>query len=325
MPLFDLPRHELETRRPDRHEPPDFEDFWLGTLAETRSYDLAPGVAAYDLALPTVEASHLSFAGFGGQRVNALLLRPHRRLVASPPVVVQFLGYGDGTGSALDWLALPAAGFATLVMDTRGQGARARRAGRTGDLGGSSSPHVEGFLTRGILDPADHYYRRVFADAVRAVEAAASLDDVDTDRIAVAGTSQGGGIALAAAAWAHPVAGAVVNVPFLCAPRRAIEVTDRAPYAELVAFLRTHRADAERALSTLDYVDGVNHAAHATVPALFSVALMDQVCPPSTVYAAFHHYGGPKRLEVYPWNEHEGGGTAHDELTIGWLRELFDQ
>lgn len=324
MPFFDLPRDELEARRPARHEPDDFVRFWRDTLAETRTHALAPRTSPYDLALPMVEASHLSFAGFGGQRVNALLLRPHRRLVTSPPIVVQFLGYGDGTGSALDWLALPAAGFATVVMDTRGQGARARRAGRTGDDAGSHSPHVEGFLTRGILDPADYYYRRVFADAVRAVETAAELDGVDATRIAVAGTSQGGGIALAAAAWAHPVAGAVVNVPFLCAPRRAIEVTGQAPYGELVAFLRTHRAEAERALRTLDYIDGVNHAAHARVPALFSVALMDQVCPPSTVYAAFHHYGGPKRLEVYPWNEHEGGGSAQDEITIEWLRELFD-
>ena len=235
-------------------------------------------------------------------------------------MVVQFLGYGDGTGSPLDWLALPAAGFATLVVDTRGQGARARRAGATGDAAGSASPHVEGFLTSGILDPADYYYRRVFTDAVRAVDVAAGLDFVDSARVAVAGTSQGGGIALAVAALADDVAAAVVNVPFLCNPGRAIEITARAPYAELLAFVRTHRADADRALATLDYFDGVNMAARGNVPALFSVALMDDVCPPSTVYAAYNHYAGPKELEVYAYNEHEGGGIAQDELTIAWLR-----
>ncbi|WP_257955964.1 acetylxylan esterase [Nocardioides sp. B-3] len=64
-------------------------------------------------------------------------------------------------------------------------------------------------------------------------------------------------------------------------------------------------------------------AARADVPALFSVALMDDVCPPSTVYAAYNHYAGPKEIEVYTYNEHEGGGVARDELTIAWLRERF--
>lgn len=324
MPLFDLPLDQLEDYRHDRPEPDDFAEFWRRTVEETGQYALDPRVETHDLSLPLVEASRVTFAGFGGQPVHALYLRPHRRVVAAPPTVVQFLGYGDGTGSPLDWLALPAAGIATIVMDTRGQGARARRAGRTGDLGGSASPHVEGFVTRGILDPADHYYRRVFADAVRAVEAAAQIAGTDPSRIAVAGTSQGGAIALAAAAWTHPVAGAVVNVPFLCAPARAVELTDRAPYSELIAFMRTHRSEADRALRTLDYVDGVHHAARATVPALFSVALMDPVCPPSTVYAAYNAYGGPKQMQVYPWNEHEGGGSAHDELTVRWLRDIFD-
>jgi cephalosporin-C deacetylase len=323
VPLFDLSPDELVDHRPARSEPADFDAFWTATLTEARERPLAVDRTPCEPSLPLVEAEHLTFAGFAGDRVHALLLRPDRRVVEEPPVVVQYLGYGDGTGSPLDWLALPAAGFATLVMDTRGQGARARRAGRTGDPSGSGTAHVEGFLTRGILDPADYYYRRVFTDAVRAVDVAAGLEDVDHARIAVAGTSQGGGIALAAAAWATPVSAAVVNVPFLCAPARAVEVTERAPYAELLAFLRGRRRDGEQALRTLGYVDGVNHAARARVPALFSVALMDQVCPPSTVYAAYNHYAGPKSIEVYRWNEHEGGGLAQDETTISWLRERF--
>ncbi|WP_107704509.1 acetylxylan esterase [Nocardioides allogilvus] len=324
MPHFDLPLADLATYLPARREPADFDRFWADTLTAARAAPLDVETAPHATVLPLVDSRHLWFSGFDGDRIHALLIAPSPAVVPGPvPMVVQFLGYGDGTGSPLDWLALPAAGFATLVVDTRGQGARARRAGATGDAAGSASPHVEGFLTRGILDPADYYYRRVFTDAVRAVEAAASLDFVDPSRIAVAGASQGGGIALAAAALADGVAAAVVNVPFLCHMQRAVEITARAPYAELLAFVRTHRADADRALATLDYFDGVNMAARSEVPALFSVALMDDVCPPSTVYAAYNHYAGTKELEVYTYNEHEGGGVAQDELTIAWLRERF--
>ncbi|WP_300682870.1 alpha/beta fold hydrolase [Nocardioides sp.] len=322
MPQFDLPLETLREYRSERTAPADFDDFWASTLGELSSVPLDVTLTPHPLGLTAITAYDVSFTGFGGQRINGFLLRPATEVAPDPvPVVVQYLGYGDGTGSPLDWLALPAAGFATLVMDTRGQGARARRAGHTGDEGGSNSAHVEGFLTKGVLDREDYYYRRVFTDAVRAVAAAATIEGLDADRIAVLGTSQGGGIALAAGALAPGVKAVVTNVPFLCHYSRAASITDSAPYRELTWFLGNHRAQADQALATLDYFDGVNFAARATAPALFSVALMDDVCPPSTVFAAFNAYTAAKEIEVYPFNKHEGGGLAQDELTITWLRD----
>jgi cephalosporin-C deacetylase len=324
MPLFDLPLTELRRYLPERREPADFGDFWARTLGEARRVDSAAEALPYAAHLPLVVALDVSFAGFGGQRVHGWWIRPATSAPAGGwPVVVEFLGYGDGRGTPLDWLTWPAAGFAVLVMDTRGQGARARRAGSTGDEGGSSSPHVEGFLTQGISRPDDYYYRRVFTDAALAVDVARSLPGADPHRIAVQGTSQGGAIALAAAALAEDVAAALVNVPFLCNVERAIEVTDTRPYAELLEFARTRKTEVEQAFETLAYFDGMQMAAHGSAPALFSVALMDDICPPSTVYAAYNHYAGPKEIEVFTYNKHEGGGEHHDLRQIRWLQEQF--
>ncbi|MER3443975.1 MAG: acetylxylan esterase, partial [Meiothermus sp.] len=69
-----------------------------------------------------------------------------------------------------------------------------------------------------------------------------------------------------------------------------------APYNEIAAFCRVHRDKVGQVFATLAYFDGVNFAARATAPALFSVGLMDDVCPPSTVYAAYNHYAGPKEI-----------------------------
>lgn len=321
MPEFDLPLEQLRDYLPERREPQDWRSFWDTTLAEAREHDLAvrelPG-ASY---LPNVVTRDVSFAGFGGHRINAWHIQPTGTVHGT---VVQFLGYGDGRGTPLDWLAWPAAGFATLVMDTRGQGARARRGGSTGDPAGSNSPYVEGFLTQGILDPRDYFYRRVFTDAVRAVEAALTLDGTDPDRLAVAGASQGGAIALATSALAGDlVRASIIGVPFLADVRRAVRLTEQRPYYELVAFLGTHRAHAETALRTMDYVDGITMAAHATAPARFSVALMDTICPPSGGFGAYNHYAGPKQIEVYPFNNHEGGEADDQIAAIRWLQDLW--
>lgn len=322
MPVFDLSLPELRSYRPERSEPDDFDRFWSTTLAEAREYERAPQLRPYDLELPLVDVQDVEFAGFGGDRVRGWFLAP-KHGAGTVPCVVRFLGYGDGRGTPLDWLAWPAAGYAFMVMDTRGQGGDSRRAGATADRTTADHPGVPGSLTIGVTEPEHTYYRRVYVDAVRAVETAVAQEPVDPRRVAVHGSSQGGGIALAAAALSGQVAAALVDVPFLCLFRRALEVTDQPPYLELLTFLRTHRDRAEQALRTLDYVDGVNMAARATVPALFSVALMDQVCPPSTVFAAYNHYSGPKEIDVWPYNEHEGGGVHQDERQVRWLRALF--
>jgi cephalosporin-C deacetylase len=209
-------------------------------------------------------------------------------------------------------------------MDTRGQGAT-WRAGDTPDPGpDGSGPAIPGFLTRGILDPAGYYYRRLFADAVRAVESARDLPGVDADRLAVVGGSQGGALALAAGSLAADRVRAVVPwVPFLCDIRRAVTMTDTDPYHELVRFCRVHPDRAATALATADYVDLVNLVPRATAPALFSVALMDTVCPPSTVFAAFHEYAGPKDIAVYEWDTHEGGRADFQGRALEFVRGIL--
>src|SRR5690606_41916274 len=60
-----------------------------------------------------------------------------------------------------------------------------------------------------------------------------ALPGIDPARVAVHGVSQGGGIAIAVAALADGLVGAMPDVPFLCHYRRAVEITDRDPYREL--------------------------------------------------------------------------------------------
>jgi cephalosporin-C deacetylase len=320
--LFDYSLEELQRYTPARTEPPDFDAFWAATLAETRAHPLNAVFEPVDYRLTLLDQFDVTFSGYGGQPIKGWLSLP-RGANGPLPGVVEFIGYGGGRGFPLDWLLWPSAGYAHLVMDTRGQGG-AWSKGDTPDLQpDGSNPSHPGFMTQGVLSPKTYFYRRVFADAVRAVEALRTHPSVDGARVAVTGGSQGGGISLAAAGLDPSVAACMPDVPFLCHYRRATEITASHPYEEISRYCMTHRDKVETVFRTLAYFDGVNFAARAKARALFSVGLMDEVCPPSTVYAAYNHYAGPKDIRVYSYNHHEGGGSYQAVEKVRFLRGLW--
>lgn len=321
MPLFDLPLDQLERYLPEREEPEDFDAFWSETLAEAAALPLGVEITPHDAGLRSVRVSDVRFAGWGGHPVAAWLLEP-AGLEGPAPAVVHYLGYNGGRSFPHEWLTYPSAGYVTLVMDTRGQGAKGS-AGVTPDPVGGGNGQVPGVMTRGVLDPYDYYYRRLFTDAVRAVDVVRGLPSADPGCVVVSGKSQGGGIAHAVAGLRPDLAGALIDVPFLAGFRRATQITASAPYAELVDYLKVQRDHEKAVFRTLSYMDGTNFAARATAPALYSVGLMDPVCPPSTVFGAYHHYAGPKEISVYPYNGHEGGQGAHVVEQLRWLADLL--
>ena len=321
MPRFDLSLTELRNYRPQIAEPADFDEFWRNTLAEARRFKAEPQLTRMASPLTQIEVYDLVFAGFAGQPVHAWYLLP-AGTTGPLPAVVEYNGYGGGRGLPHERLAWVTAGYAYLFMDTRGQGSVWGSGGNTPDPHGTG-PSVPGFMTRGIESPYDHYYRRVYTDAVRAIDAIRTLDRVDPDRVTVCGGSQGGGIALAAAGLADGLVGVLPEVPFLCHFERAVGMTEEDPHQEIVRYLSVHRDAAEQTFRTLSYLDGVNFAARATAPALFSVGLLDPVCPPSTVFAAFNRYAGDAEIEVYPFNQHEGGGGHHWVREAAWLGRVL--
>jgi cephalosporin-C deacetylase len=315
----DLPIEQLRSYQYPVAEPADFDEFWAETFRVHGSAALDVRLQHVDSEMRTIESVDVTYAGYDGSDVRAWLLRPlgvHGPL----PVVVEYLGYGGGRGLPVESLAYSSAGFAHLMLDTRGQGST-WRAGDTADPFGSG-PAIPGFMTKGLLDRDSYYYRRLYVDACRLVDVARSLDDVDPSRITVTGRSQGGALSLVVAALRDDIALAVPHVPFLCAFQRALQITDREPFAEILRWLATHRLDAEAALATLNYFDGVSFARRATCPGLFSVGLQDLVSPPSTVFAAHNAFGGPRDITVWQYNGHEGGGPEDLLRTIRAVRAL---
>ena len=264
----------------------------------------------------------VEFSGGDGDRVRAWYLRP--RDAPAAPMVVKFIGYGGGRGTPTEHVLLPALGYALLVMDSRGQGGR-WATGATPDGGTGTGPENSLVMTRGITSPEGYYYTRMFTDAARAVDTAIELAAGPRRRhragIAVTGGSQGGALALAAAAL-RPDAVRVchADVPFLCDIQRAITLAPHAPYTEIPEFLAKNVQLIEPTLNTLRYIDCALLARRITAATLISVGLMDDICPPSTVFAAYNEITAEKEIAVFPYSGH-GWPAAHAERQLAHLRQ----
>lgn len=321
MAFVDYSVEELLKYKPDVQEERDFDKFWSETLEHTRSYALSPEFKEVKGMFETVKVYDVTFSGYAGQRIKGWYIRPNTD--KKVPAVLEFIGYGGGRGLPHDWLIFASAGYGHFIMDTRGQGS-AWSPGDTPDIEDiTGNPHYPGFMTKGIESRESYYYRRVFCDAVRAYETLNSRDDIITDKVAVLGSSQGGGITLAAAGLIPEVKYILPDVPFLTHYSRAVRNFDSYPYKEIRDYLNVHRDSTDRVFKTLSYFDGVNFCKRAKAKAFFSTALMDDVCPPSTVYAAYNHYQEDKEIIYWEFNGHESGATYQKKKWLGILKTIF--
>jgi cephalosporin-C deacetylase len=320
MPWYDMPLEQLREYRTSTQEPEGLDEWWAKRLDHARAQaQLATFTPHEQGVYRPFQVFDVEFSGAGGDPIRAWYIKPAGQ--ASAPVVVKFIGYGGGRGAPSEHFLLPALGYAVLVMDSRGQGGR-WSTGATPDGRGGTGAENSLVMTRGITTPEDYYYTRMFTDAARAVDVALELAGPGAT-VAVSGGSQGGGLALAAAAL-HRDAVSVchADVPFLCDIQRAITLAPHAPYTEIPEFLAENVALIDTALNTLRYVDCALLARRITATTLVSVGLMDDICPPSTVFAAYNEINADKDIIVYPYSGHSVP-HAHTEPQLKHLRQHF--
>jgi cephalosporin-C deacetylase-like acetyl esterase len=92
--------------------------------------------------------------------------------------------------------------------------------------------------------------------------------------------------------------------PFLCDYRRVWEMDlAEGAYEELKSYFRlfdpTHAREQE-VFRTLGYIDVQNLVPRIRAEVLMGTALMDQICPPSTQFAAYNKISANMKLILYP-------------------------
>ena len=174
---------------------------------------------------------------------------------------------------------------------------------------------------RGLDSKNDYYYKGLFLDCIRALDYLNTRKDVDTDRIAIWGGSQGGGLSFSTAALDSRVALCIADIPYMCDYPNYFEITY---WKEVSSWLDAHpNTTWETLLNTLSYYDTKNFADKINCPVWMGIGLQDDICPPSTSFATYNKVQSDKNYVVYK-NERHGQPVEHYEQRFKQLRQFFN-
>jgi cephalosporin-C deacetylase len=317
--FVDLPLDDLLTYRGTNPRPADFDAYWSAALAELDETDPTPELTPVAFSTTVAECHDLWFNGVRGARVHAKLLRP-RAATRPGPALLLFHGYSGGSGDWSSKLGYVAAGFTVAALDCRGQG------GLSQDTGGHLGTTLNGHIIRGLDGPVeDMLFRQIYLDTAQLARVVAALPEVDPDRMGAMGGSQGGGLTLACAALEPRLRRAVVGMPFLSDYQRVWAMGLAAgAYAELAAYFRAFdpRHEREAAIfERLGYIDVHHLAPRIRAEVLMGIGLMDDICPPSTQFAAYNGITSPKSHLIYPDFAHENY-PGFDDAAFMFLAQI---
>jgi cephalosporin-C deacetylase len=312
MPKIDMSLVDLQAYRPALTRQADFDEYWERTLAEAAGVPLNAAIESVDYPVVGPTFQRIFYTGWRGARICGWYITPAGE--GPFPTMIVYHGYAGNKGAIYGLLPWVAAGYAVVAVDTRGQ------CGDSDNPGSYSGGYWRGYMTQGILDPEEYYYRGAFVDCVRAIDFVVSRPELDAARIALTGISQGGGLTLAAAALDSRPRAAMPRVPYLCHYQRALEVSDKQPYWEIAEYCNLHPNREEKVFRTLSYCDNLNLASRITCPTLVTVGLQDLICPPSTVFGVYNQMGCTKDILVYPYMGHVDS-VAQWEPMLRWANK----
>lgn len=305
MPILDKPLEELRVYNGSSPCPADIDEYWDNAVAEMKAVERNIELKEAKFSFPGFECRDMYFTGVKGARIHAKLVKP-LNIPEPMPAIVHFHGY---SGKAHDWLGLisyAACGFCVAGLDCRGQ------AGESEDVGGVVGNTLHGHIIRGLDndDPNELLFRHIFLDTAELADIVMSLPYVNEKRVMAMGGSQGGGLTLACASLEPRIYKAAPTYPFLSDYKRVWDMDlDERAYVELKEYFRNFDPRHEREneiFEKLGYIDIQNITKRIKAKIMMFTALRDDVCPPSTQFAAYNKITSPKQVKIYPDFGHEG-------------------
>ena len=281
--------------------PADFESFWTAQKAELAKIPLDAKIEPVAQDNATIDLFEVSFANINGLRSHGYLAKP--KGATSLPIMISQPGMGvhpNGLKESRWVIGNAALGFLALDMSAH-------------DIPMERTPEDEarwkkfmGYPYIGSDDRMTYYYRQVFTGMVRGIDYMTSRPEWNHKAIISSGGSQGGGLAIIAAALDPRITAVVSVAPALGEHTGPLHGRpDAAPNNLIMG--RDKKTPDPKIIDATAYYDTVNFARFVKVPVLMSSGLIDPACPPTTVLSIYNSLPGPKKLDLVPLLGHNQG------------------
>lgn len=293
---------ELIPSKPDAED--DFDAFWTRSIRELRKIDPQFKVTRQDREKSAkTKLYKVEMQSWEGVTVRGWLEVPKKR--GKYPALLRVPGYGSNNR--------PIDKYDDLIVFSFNIRSH-----------GESDPGKEAdkdMWIRGLHSPEEYYYLGAYLDCIRAVDFLASRKDVDQDRIAVWGGSQGGGLSFATAALDPRIDLCISDIPWLTDWENYFAMTHWSEIGDW--FAENPDQNWDTMLSTLSYFDTMNMADKITCSVHMSVSLQDLICPPSTCFRTYNLIGSTKEYTIHRDSGH-WQPKSHWDKKFNWLREQFE-
>lgn len=314
MKFIDERIKEYESYKPPLTKRDDFEDFWEKTLTLSKSVNLNEKLIECEYPSPYMKVYDLTYQGYDGTPVKGWFLLPLFTTEEKLPCLIHYHGFTGGREYPSQYAPWIIMGMAVIVIDCRLQG------GDTGSNIGYPGGLITNVNSLGILDKENYYYRAIYMDCIRAVDFAVSSKYVDSSRIVLHGSSQGGALVMATAALDNRATLAMADVPSNSNIEARIE-GEFGSFSCLADYLRRYPERLDEVYKTVSYFDTMNMADKITCPVFASVGLKDNTCPAKCYYATYNRITTEKEIMVYPFNGHDGCYSVHMEKKLEYLKK----
>ena len=292
-----------EKIQPTTTVPEDFASFWETNLNKLSEIPLEPIMTLMpDKSSHMTDVYHVSFNNIQG-RIYGILTLPKKE--GKYPAILHVPGAGvrPYSGANINQNVI------SLQVGIHGVPVDQYDSPLYQNLG--SGP-LNGYNKVNLDDKDHYYYKRVYLGMVKAVDMIFSLPEFDGQSIGVMGGSQGGALAITTAGLDKRIKYLVSYYPAL---------SDMTGYLHGRAggwphLFKDEFTNKPEKIETSKYYDVVNFAKQVTVPGYYSTGFNDNVCPPTSIYAAYNSVNAEKEMSLYldaaHWQYPEQGQEGMD-------------
>ncbi|NLC50205.1 MAG: acetylxylan esterase [Bacteroidales bacterium] len=272
--------------------PSDFEQFWEEAKAQLAKVPMNPVVTLMpERCTDKVDVYHVSINNIKG-KIHGILSKP--KAEGKYPALLYVPGAGIRPYNGDTWRAEK--GIITFEMGIHGIPVNLDQT--VYDNLGSGA--LSGYWQTNLDDKDNYYFKRVYLGCLRALDFIESIDSFNGEDIAVTGGSQGGALSIITAALDE-------RIDYLAAFYPAL--SDLTGYLHNRAggwphLFRDTFTNKPEKVETSKYYDVVNFARFVKIPGWYSWGYNDNVCPPTSMYAAYNVINAKKELHIFQETQH---------------------